>query len=253
MSACKVTEIWRYPVKSLQGERLESTAITDVVPGDRSWGVVDTETGKLLSAKTVPALLSGSARIDDEGCLITLPDGTATGSGDGEVDMVLSRWLGRPVRLAGTEPGTVHAIDIEWDEGQDDPGDLPVFEFPTQPGWFYDSTSSLHLIGTATLAHVDANAGPGAGAVERFRPNVVVATDRPYEEDEWVDATIAVGTATAWVKKATDRCVLITRALPGHDASRDALRFLSRDHGRNAGISAQPRTPGTVSVGDAVG
>ena len=47
-----VEQIWRYPVKSLQGECLSATEISDAIPGDRGWGIIDNETGHLLSAKT---------------------------------------------------------------------------------------------------------------------------------------------------------------------------------------------------------
>ena len=252
MVAAAVSQLWRYPVKSLGGERLQSTEITDVIPGDRAWGLFDTETGHLLSAKTVPALLHGSARLDGDVCVITTPAGE-TDSTDSDIHDLLSSWLGRPVELRTAGGETTSTIAIEWDEGQDDPPEeLPVFEFPTQPGWFYDSTSSLHIIGTATLAHVEANVGEGAGAVERFRPNLVVETDEPHVEERWVDQILQIGSATAWVKKPTDRCVLITRALPGQQAGRGALRFLAKDNDRNAGISAQPRQAGRVSVGDVI-
>lgn len=253
MVATRVTQIWRYPVKSFGGERLDAIEIGETIPYDRTWGVMDADSGQLLSAKTVPELLMGSARMDNERCVLSLPGGIELTDDDAEVDAWLSEWLDRPVRLARPDAGVRATIAIEYDEGQDDPGELPVYEFETQPGWFHDSSSSLHIISTGTLDHIEAEVGPGAGAVERYRPNIVVDLDDPFGEEAWVDTTIAIGAATAWVKKPTDRCVLITRPLPHAEGERGALRYLAAHNDRNAGISAQPRSHGPVRVGDEIG
>ena len=65
-----VAELWRYPVKSLAGERLDAVdAREDGFPGDRSLRVVDGR-GELVTARTSPALLSLRATLGDEGPLI---------------------------------------------------------------------------------------------------------------------------------------------------------------------------------------
>src|SRR5438477_11241801 len=47
-----VAALWRYPVKSMMGEELNSSDVTDRgLLGDRSLALVDTETGKVVSAK----------------------------------------------------------------------------------------------------------------------------------------------------------------------------------------------------------
>ncbi len=52
-SAGRVVAIWRYPVKSMMGEELNATLVTDRgLLGDRSLALVDAETGKVASAKT---------------------------------------------------------------------------------------------------------------------------------------------------------------------------------------------------------
>ena len=58
----RVKEIWRYPVKSLQGEKL-SEARLDVsgVGGDRCWGIRDEITGKILTGRSEPQLLLAAA------------------------------------------------------------------------------------------------------------------------------------------------------------------------------------------------
>ena len=92
----RVLELWRYPVKSLQGERLEVAEIgPDGVAGDRQWALFDLETGFGLTARRVPDLLFGSSRLRvDGGVEVVLPDGTVT-----DEDGVISDWLGRRVEL----------------------------------------------------------------------------------------------------------------------------------------------------------
>lgn len=82
-----VAELWRYPVKSMGGERLERAhAGHRGLAGDRGWAVVDTETGKVASAKRPQlwrVLLECRAAYADEPepdggparVRITLPDG----------------------------------------------------------------------------------------------------------------------------------------------------------------------------------
>jgi uncharacterized protein YcbX len=53
-----VAELWRYPVKSLAGERLEAVEVReDGFPGDRAYRVVDGD-GKQVTARTKPGLLA---------------------------------------------------------------------------------------------------------------------------------------------------------------------------------------------------
>ena len=59
----RVVQLWRYPVKSMQGERLAAAVMTPLgIEGDRHWGVLDRATGKVLTAKRVPELLYAAAR-----------------------------------------------------------------------------------------------------------------------------------------------------------------------------------------------
>jgi len=74
-----VVELWRHPVKSLQGESLDEAVIEDSgLSGDRRWGIVDRETGMILTARRVPSLLLASSRLTDTGVEVLLPDGEVT-------------------------------------------------------------------------------------------------------------------------------------------------------------------------------
>lgn len=85
----KLVELWRYPVKSMQGERLESAELTRKgIPGDRRWALRGTAVkpivGPNASAKQYGRLLEASARLVDGEPVITLPKG----------EVELSSWLG---------------------------------------------------------------------------------------------------------------------------------------------------------------
>src|SRR4051794_23814589 len=99
--AATVAALWRHPVKSMQGEQVAEGELGPAgLPFDRRWGVVDQETGTVLSAKREGRLLQAASRLAaDETPEIQLPDGDWTRVPDRSVDEALSAWLGRAVRL----------------------------------------------------------------------------------------------------------------------------------------------------------
>lgn len=63
----RVAELWRYQVKSLAGEPLDSAEISaDGVPGDRVVQVYDAE-GRIVTARTAPRLLALKATLGPTG------------------------------------------------------------------------------------------------------------------------------------------------------------------------------------------
>src|SRR5581483_5764525 len=110
-----IAELWRYPVKSMGGERVEESEVTEAgLVGDRAYAVVDAESGKVGSAKH-PRLwgqllqcqaryVSPPAGRSPAPVAIRLPDGRETGSEDIDVDGRLSALFGRPVRLTTIAP-----------------------------------------------------------------------------------------------------------------------------------------------------
>ena len=97
MTIGQVAELWRFPVKSLGGERVEHTEISPRgVLGDRLWAIRDIERGITASARQLPVLLTATARYrgpvpQDAGpgnvpeVEITFPDGAILSSTDGGV------------------------------------------------------------------------------------------------------------------------------------------------------------------------
>src|SRR4051794_37673459 len=100
----EVVGLWRYPVKSLQGEPLDAAGVEgDGLVGDRRWGLRDQRTGKALTARRRPELLGARASYDDDEPGITLPGGgTVVGPGP-RSDRQLSEWLASPVSLVPSQ------------------------------------------------------------------------------------------------------------------------------------------------------
>ena len=106
-----VTEIWRYPVKSMGGERLDNVAVDERgMVADRMWAVRDPELGSITTARRRPALLRCGARYpaDPLGSapevVIVLPDGEEISSADPAVHARLSELVGSEVRLEPIPP-----------------------------------------------------------------------------------------------------------------------------------------------------
>jgi uncharacterized protein YcbX len=113
-AATVVKEIWRYPVKSMAGERLERSEVGERgLWGDRGWAVRNDDTGEIHNAKRFPVLMQCSARYrtppgEDQipEVDITLPDGEALGTDSARLSTRLSELMGRPVSLRRLEPAT---------------------------------------------------------------------------------------------------------------------------------------------------
>ncbi len=232
----QVAELWRYPVKSLQGERLTTVDVgPEGLAGDRQWALFDVATGYGLTARRVPDLLFLSGRLRADGHVeVVVPNGTVTSD-----DAVLSEWLGRSValRAAADAPGerlyenpneVGAAGEYDWDA------------FPGARGAFHDSSRTrVSLVSTGTLGTWDRR---------RFRANVVLDG---AGEDALVGRRVGLGGAVLDVVKQVDRCVMVTRPQPG-GIGRDngVLKTIHRERDGCLAIGALVARTGTVAVGD---
>lgn len=114
MVAGEVREIWRYPVKSVGGEKLDSCTVGSLgIPGDRGWALRDEAIGEIRGAKYLPKLMQYASRYREqptEGKVthvdITPPDSTCIGSDEQDVNSRLSQLLGRDVSLCSLQPAS---------------------------------------------------------------------------------------------------------------------------------------------------
>ena len=112
-----VKEIWRHPVKSMAGEKLQDCAVRSLgIPGDRGWALRDEVAKEITNGKRIPRLMQCAARYREEptnGTIphvdITLPDGTTIGSDSPDINTRLSEELGKALTLWPLQPATNRA------------------------------------------------------------------------------------------------------------------------------------------------
>jgi uncharacterized protein YcbX len=243
-----VAQVWRYPVKSFQGERVESL---DLAPGgavgDRTLAIVDPAAGKVLSAKRYADLLLASARLEGDRVVLTLPDGTEHAADDADVHQALSDWLGLAVRLE--PPPADGVLPMEMYSGMSDE-DSPVFDWPGPPGTWLD-LADVHWLTTASLAAIAGERPEGEWDVRRFRPTALIETDAGgFAEEAWT--SLEAGTVGSQVLMATPRCSMPSRAQPGLGRDKAIGTTIRDANSNNLGVYASVSQSGTVRVGDSV-
>ncbi len=248
----RIAQLWRYPVKSLLGERLPILRVVgDGVDGDRMWGIQDRSDGRILTARRDPRLLFASSRVAAHGGLpvITLPDGQElTGPGPA-TDAALSAWLAKPVTLvAAAESGAACAeyfADATDDASQ-------AIEWTMPKGRFVDAFPVL-VMTTAGLRGSAAAYSGGTWDVRRFRPNILIQLDgEGWLEDAWAGRRLSVGSAQLVPRQRCIRCTMVNRAQPGLERDVNIYKTLHRTHQGKAGMWSQVVQPGAISEGDTV-
>lgn len=233
----RVVELWRFPVKSLQGEQVESVKITlEGLAGDRQLALFDLNSGFGLTARRRPELLFASARTLNDGRVeIILPDGSVA-----EDDEALSAWLGHPVALRSARHQSARRYE--------DPAD---FEHESTSHWEpFDGSSGAFHDSADTAVSLASLATIGSWAARRFRTNIL--TDGA-EEDELVGSQAALGSVVLDVRTRIERCVMVTRPQPGEiDKDLDVLRTVHRERAGCLAVGGTVARAGTVGIGDEV-
>jgi uncharacterized protein YcbX len=211
----RITTLWRYPVKSMLGERLDEARVeAGGLALDRGLAVIDDATGLVATAKHPRLwrdLLRHSAEVRDGRVLITSPEGWTLDARAAAVDGKLSDRFGRAVRVSAERPegATVERPDPEdvLDRGVEAVVPAATLEIGQgTPGETFVDYAPVHLITSATLDAI------GAEQV-RYRPNLVVRTPPgtpAYVENDWVGRELAVGEVVLRVVLPTPRCSVPT-------------------------------------------
>ena len=268
-----VKDLFRYPVKSMLGERLTEVEVgLKGVIGDRAWALREAN-GRIITAKKWANMLGFRAAYEGTpaphqlaAVKITLPDGRSVRADDPSTSDIISSHLGRPVKLERARPDEHSRAEI-------DPttvfGDVsvanvtPGFTEATLPdtfglphGTFFDS-AMIHVVATGTLEHMRSLIGADAQLdPRRFRPNIVVETDprlTGFVEDEWLGGTLEAGSSVKIIAlQQALRCVMTTHAQSELVRDLRILRTAAQHHSAKLGVFASVGAPGKIRVGDPV-
>ena len=264
-----VVSIWRHPVKSMMGEELNATEITEGgVLGDRAYAVVDRADRKVASAKNPrkwPTLFDFRASYVEPPRLgakvppvrITLPDGTLVTSQQGDLNEILSNALNRNVTLASIERDQATPANAEeyWPdmEGLDHRDTVTDFALPE--GTFFDC-ATVHVLTTATLDRLRELYPPGRFEVRRFRPNIVVAPTsggRSFVETAWIGRTLCIGAGVRLaINGPCPRCVMTTLRQGDLPPDPGILRTAAQHNQANVGVYASVTHGGTIRRDDSI-
>jgi uncharacterized protein YcbX len=218
-----VAEVWRYPVKSMAGERLASSVVSETgLIGDRRWALVDgtaNRAGKLLSIRQDERLMTYQARLANGHVEVVTPAGDVRPL-DAQMLSRLAAETSRPLTLR----------------------DIAGANFDDSP---------VLVVNLATVKAFGAQAGMNVDH-RRFRANLYLAGLEPSEEVAWLNRRVVVGGVELEAVTQCERCVVITRDPDTTVTTPELLRVLTKTNETFMGVYCKVTRPGRVAVGDQV-
>ena len=260
----KVVALHIYPVKSCHGLTLDEAEVTPRgFVHDRRWMIVD-DKGQFVTQREYPRLAQLHVALETDGINfsateypslrvpfpgplapqhnVTVWESQLSVPGAGSVaDAWLSTYLGTSVHLVYLPDDITRPCT----SSKAGPGDEVSFA----DGFAYLVTSQ------ASLADLNRRMGE-ALPMDRFRANIVVDGELPWDEDGWHDVTI--GTVAFELLKPCARCKITTTDQETGEVGREPLatlrrfRFNPEKKGLMFGVNPSPRGRGILRVGDDV-
>ncbi|OBZ96100.1 sulfurase [Pararhizobium polonicum] len=262
----KVTGLNIHPLKS--GRAIAQTSVSvrlDGLAGDRRFMLVDPD-GKFITQRELQALAQVEATHVAGGVHLRMGARTATVSFDPErrldvrvwdsevnaavsddgASTTLSDWFGRPVKLVHMDAAAGRVVGEEWAD-------------EAAPVGFADGFPVL-ITTTASLADLNVtlvSKGQEPVGMDRFRTNILIDNDNPWEEDFW--ESVEIGGIVFDLVKPCARCIMTTQdqvtgeRIGGNPIQGLAEKRMSADRrvpGVLFGWNAVPRGEGTIGLGD---
>lgn len=283
MDLGKVDSIFRYPVKSMMGEKIEETCVTsNGVLGDRVWAVRDEVRGGIRGAKKIPQLmqLSAACIVEPTGygsdpAAVTLADGEVIRTDDQNINARLSQALDHRVTIWPIMPkeqldhyrrGAPDSDDLETELRQvfgrttDEPlPDLSIFppeilEYESPPGTYFDAFPLL-ILSKRSLAAMNQRQPASIFDRKRFRPNLLIEDFNSvgdFPEEAWEGFRLKVGSVVLKAEVVCPRCVVTTHGFEKLPKDPSIMRALVKENNGNLGLYASVEEPGKISAGDKI-
>lgn len=248
--AVRVERLYRYPVKGLTAEALETIEVQtgQALPWDRAFALAQGDSGfdpaaPVFMHKSKFMCLLKNARIahlraafDPHGRVLTIqaPD--------------KSQVACSPLTPAGRARIGAFLTDYLGDEARGEPS------FHHVPGHVFadQRTPVISLLSLSSLHAFERDIGAVRDPI-RFRANVYFSGDVPWCEFDWIGRTLELGGVTLRVIKRTQRChaTQVNPATAERDA--DPVRELMASYGHpDLGVHAEVVEGGRITVGDTI-
>ena len=243
MELGRISAIFRYPVKSMAGQLLDVARLGwHGIEGDRRLAfrrLTDKSGFPWLTASNLPQLLLYKPFGIDSNTAELLPTHVCTP--DGKEYELRSDELRKEV--SSRYGGELELMNLKH-------------------GIFDEACISVISLGTVHSVARESGRGVDLCDLRRFRPNVVIETDRaePFEEDRWVGRTLMFGQgnseaapmAAIGVTMKDERCVMVNLDPDTAERDSEVMKTIVRMNGNFAGVYGTVVRAGELRVGQVV-
>lgn len=268
-----VSQLCIYPIKSCQGIQLKTAKVTAKgLLWDREMMVVS-QRGKFLTQRQFPQLAKVKVELVDNTITLSLGDGilepltftptfqgreiaveiwgdrtTAIDQGD-----CVARWFHKVLELDSTKQCRLVRQSPLHERVKKNLGQPNTVSFADGYPCLLTTTASLKEL-NRRIVDIYADSSKTIG-MDRFRSNIVVETELPFDEDNW--KTVQIGEIKFTIAKPCSRCIITTinQKTSDRNSLKEPLRTLGTfrhfsEQGVMFGENMIPQHSGIISIGD---